>query len=413
MGGERHQAEDLSSAICFPKLHRVLDVSIGHTQAEKGTGAHRLEIEEMAEAPRLGKALVGIVTIERRVDPANPARGNGQIHQDPRLDEHDPRCKDLGPRQFPALEGDVVVVRVLYRDGRIEQEVAYIQPIAGGPERLRPGGCRAEQRNDDSEADRDPNPGYCAEAWDGGTVGQTGAGDVRNSYAWASRRLFGKRSTTLVPGVVSARAAGWAGTYSGTSSRRAAMASSARPSIAAVSRASRERHSSSPRGTIPVRTMILSFGVGKASSESPFSSSCSFSPGRRPVKTILMSLSGFSPESSIMFRAMSTIRTGCPIWRRNVSFPPPIAPAVRTSCTASGIVMKYRDASGCVTVTGPPRAICLRNVGITDPSLPRTLPNRTAMNRVRPASKLFTRRSPSLFVAPMTLVGRTALSVET
>src|SRR5207247_1724878 len=336
MGGERHQAEDLSSAICFPKLHRVLDVSIGHTQAEKGTGAHRLGIEEMAEAPRLGKALVGIVTIERRVDPANPARGNGQIHQDPRLDEHDPRCKDLGPRQFPALEGDVVVVRVLYRDGRIEQEVAYIQPIAGGPERLRPGGCRAEQRNDDSEADRDPNPGYCAEAWDGGTVGQTGAGDVRNSYAWASRRLFGKRSTTLVPGVVSARAAGWAGTYSGTSSRRAAMASSARPSIAAVSRASRDRNSSSPSG-----------------------------------------------------------------------------PAVRTSCTASGIVMKYRDASGCVTVTGPPRAICLRNVGITDPSLPRTLPNRTAMNRVRPASKLFTRRSPSLFVAPMTLVGRTALSVET
>ena len=33
---------------------------------------------------------------------------------------------------------------------------------------------------------------------------------------------------------------------------------------------------------------------------------------------------------------------------------PPIAPAWTTSCTASGIVMKNRVISGCVTVTGPP-----------------------------------------------------------
>jgi hypothetical protein len=44
--------------------------------------------------------------------------------------------------------------------------------------------------------------------------------------------------------------------------------------------------------------------------------------------------------------------------------------------------MKYRFISGCVTVTGPPRAICSRKRGITDPADPSTFPNRTATYRV-------------------------------
>ena len=38
--------------------------------------------------------------------------------------------------------------------------------------------------------------------------------------------------------------------------------------------------------------------------------------------------------------------------------------------------------SGCVTVTGPPRAICALNFGTTEPTEPSTLPKRTAMSRV-------------------------------
>ena len=74
--------------------------------------------------------------------------------------------------------------------------------------------------------------------------------------------------------------------------------------------------------------------------------------------------------------------------------------------------LKYLVASACVTVTGPPAAICLRKVGITEPSLPSTFPNLTAMNRVDVSVTLLMRRSPRRFVAPMTFVGRTALSVE-
>ena len=44
--------------------------------------------------------------------------------------------------------------------------------------------------------------------------------------------------------------------------------------------------------------------------------------------------------------------------------------------------MKYRFMSGCVIVTGPPRAICSRKRGITDPADPSTFPNRTATYRV-------------------------------
>ena len=43
------------------------------------------------------------------------------------------------------------------------------------------------------------------------------------------------------------------------------------------------------------------------------------------------------------------------------------AAACNTRRAASGMVMKKRVTSGCVTVTGPPRAICSLNFGITLP----------------------------------------------
>ena len=39
-------------------------------------------------------------------------------------------------------------------------------------------------------------------------------------------------------------------------------------------------------------------------------------------------------------------------------------------------------------MTGPPRAICSLNFGITLPDEPSTLPKRTAMNRVQVVEKL-------------------------
>ena len=72
------------------------------------------------------------------------------------------------------------------------------------------------------------------------------------------------------------------------------------------------------------------------------------------------------------------MRTGSPISRTKISPASPMTPAINTRWTASGIVMKYRVASGWVMVTGPPEAICFRKIGMTDPSQPRTLPKRTA-----------------------------------
>ena len=72
--------------------------------------------------------------------------------------------------------------------------------------------------------------------------------------------------------------------------------------------------------------------------------------------------------------------------------------------------------SGCVTVTGPPRAIWRRKSGMTLPEEPRTLPKRTEMNFVplpSSAAAASTIHSQSAFVWPRTFFGRTALSVET
>ena len=67
-----------------------------------------------------------------------------------------------------------------------------------------------------------------------------------------------------------------------------------------------------------------------------------------------------------------------------------------------------------VTVTGPPLAICRLNRGITLPLLPSTLPNRVQLKEVLlcAAARLRTIISQRRLVAPITLVGFTALSVE-
>ena len=69
--------------------------------------------------------------------------------------------------------------------------------------------------------------------------------------------------------------------------------------------------------------------------------------------------------------------------------------------------------SGWVTVTGPPLAICSRNLGMTLPLEPSTLPKRTStMGRVAMLCWYCRIISASRLVAPMTLVGFTALSLE-
>ena len=78
------------------------------------------------------------------------------------------------------------------------------------------------------------------------------------------------------------------------------------------------------------------------------------------------------------------------------------------------MVIKKRVISGCVTVTGPPSAICFLNRGMTLPLLPSTLPKRTATKSVLGLRRFIicTTISHRRLEAPMMLVGFTALSVE-
>ena len=65
-----------------------------------------------------------------------------------------------------------------------------------------------------------------------------------------------------------------------------------------------------------------------------------------------------------------------------------------------------------VMVTGPPSWICFLKRGTTEPLEPSTLPNRTAQNSVGLSVLLCRIISQKRLVAPMKLVGFTALSVE-
>jgi hypothetical protein len=110
------------------------------------------------------------------------------------------------------------------------------------------------------------------------------------------------------------------------------------------------------------------------------------------------------------------IFTGSPMSSTKISPRPPMAPAWTTSDTASGMVMKYRVISGCVTVTGPPRAIWRRKIVITLPAEPSTLPKRTATKRVEMSlrwPKASMTHSQIALHWPYTARGFSALSVET
>ena len=76
--------------------------------------------------------------------------------------------------------------------------------------------------------------------------------------------------------------------------------------------------------------------------------------------------------------------------------------------------MKKRVISGSVIVSGTPSRSWRWKSGTTLPEEPRTFPKRTATYR-RPESRATaaTASSASRFVAPMTELGATALSVET
>ena len=110
------------------------------------------------------------------------------------------------------------------------------------------------------------------------------------------------------------------------------------------------------------------------------------------------------------------MRTGSPMSSTKISPRPPIEPAWTTSETASGMVMKYRVISACLTVTGPPRSIWRRKIGITLPEEPRTFPKRTPTKRVATSVRCphaSTIHSQTAFDWPIRFFGFAALSVET
>ena len=96
----------------------------------------------------------------------------------------------------------------------------------------------------------------------------------------------------------------------------------------------------------------------------------------------------------------------------NVSAYSAMAAASSTRPTASSTVMKNRETSGWVTVTGSARAIWSASTDRNDPRLPRTLPKRTEASVTGPPAARWTTSSASRLLAPSTEVGSAALSVE-
>src|SRR3954470_9764617 len=90
-----------------------------------------------------------------------------------------------------------------------------------------------------------------------------------------------------------------------------------------------------------------------------------------------------------------------------------MAAASSTRQAASGMVMKNLVTAGSVTVTGRPDRTWKSSDGRNEPRLPRTLPNRTDARRVPRPAWAATTISATRLVAPRTLVGRAALSVDT
>src|SRR5690606_25432251 len=84
------------------------------------------------------------------------------------------------------------------------------------------------------------------------------------------------------------------------------------------------------------------------------------------------------------------------------------------------MVIKYLMMSGCVIVIGPPSSICFVKSGTTEPFEPNTFPNLVVINLVLLDFSSWhlwcndcTYFSAIRFEAPITLLGFTALSVET
>lgn len=126
------------------------------------------------------------------------------------------------------------------------------------------------------------------------------------------------------------------------------------------------------------------WSVGRVFSALASTSSYSFSPGRKPVYSISISLPSCRPASSIILFAQSAIFTDLPISKTNIWLPILIVAASITRRQASGIAIKMRVISGSVTVTGSPFAICSRKRSITEPFEPSTFPKRVVTNFVRP-----------------------------
>ena len=122
---------------------------------------------------------------------------------------------------------------------------------------------------------------------------------------------------------------------------------------------------------------------------------------------------GTFPPSFITFSATSSILTAPPISNTKISPPFAIVNDIRTSSTACGIVIKNRVTSLSVTVTTP-FSTCFLNNGITEPLEFKTFPKRTAENLVcfDFSDFSYTYISQQRLLAPITLIGSTALSVE-
>ena len=96
--------------------------------------------------------------------------------------------------------------------------------------------------------------------------------------------------------------------------------------------------------TLAMRMRLWS--VGRVFSLVARTSSYSFSPGRRPLYSIMMSSSGMKPARRIMRRARSSILTDSPMSKTKIWFPVLMVAASITRRQASGMVMKKRVISG-------------------------------------------------------------------
>src|SRR5438132_2208013 len=255
----------------------------------------------------------------------------------------------------------------------------------------------------------DPSPGGEQRTFRDGDSIRAGFALARTCYcsvcgrSWTLRvslGRFGTSSSSTRAGVA------WTAFF------KALTSSSVLPSRARLSRRStiQARSSSLPKpGEITSR--MAGWEVGRQPSSGPNRSSVRRSPGRRPVKTVLMSMSGLRPRDRIKSWARSKIRIGSPMSSMYRCAGLAMASVLNTSDAASRIVIMNRVISGWVMVTGPPSSIWRSNKGTTLPRLPTTLPKRTAQQLIGPryASTIC---SHNALVQPITECFEAALSVE-